>query len=72
MKLKIIELKENEDYRDGIKYIVDDVELSFIDGEPEDATLGRDFCDVYKIKDLIKKLFPEIEIEETEEDLTNW
>ncbi len=28
-------------------------ELSFIEGEPEDANLYRDFADVYKIENLV-------------------
>lgn len=72
-KLKITKLKENDDYRNGIKYEFGGVVVSFIDGgEPEDAYLYRDYSDVYKIRDLIKAIYPEIEIEEHEEVLDNF
>lgn len=29
-------------------------ELEFIEGEPEDATLGRDFSDVYRIAEIVQ------------------
>ena len=32
-------------------------ELSFMEGEPEDANLGRDFADVYNIEDLVKMAY---------------
>lgn len=32
-------------------------ELSFIEGEPEDANLGRDYSDVYNIEDLLKMAY---------------
>lgn len=30
------------------------IELEFVEGEPEDATLGRDFSDVYRIAEMVQ------------------
>ena len=30
------------------------IELEFVEGEPEDATLGRDFSDVYSIAEMVQ------------------
>ena len=50
-------------------------ELSFLDGEPEDAILGRDFSEVYKIDRLLEiawlagSLGEEIEYESNTSDI---
>ncbi len=61
MKLNIIESSdhffENHDYRSFINFKLGEIELVFLDGEPEDANLSRDYSDVYKIKDLVMKAY---------------
>lgn len=52
-------LEDNEDYRAGYKIEVTIREegattLTFLEGEPEDATLGRDYSDVHKIMSLLE------------------
>lgn len=42
------------DYRGYYKIEVGDIKMRFLDGEPEDANLNRDFGDVYRIEDAIK------------------
>jgi len=42
------------DYRDAFQINIDGQKKFFVsDGEPEDANLGRDFSDVYKIGELM-------------------
>jgi len=49
---------EDRDGRTALEIWVDDVcDLSFRDGEPEDATLYRDFSDCYSIIDLLKRVY---------------
>lgn len=46
------------DYRDVYTIIIDGKEVfSVWDGEPEDANLSRDFNDVLKIPDLMKRAY---------------
>ena len=48
-------LKDN-DYKDMLQiYINDKRQFNFHEGEPEDATLGRDFNDVYNIVFAMRK-----------------
>ncbi len=50
-------LKDN-DYKDMLQiYINDKRQFNFHEGEPEDATLGRDFNDVYNIVFAMKKAY---------------
>jgi len=41
--------------RKGLEIESGDITLEFHDGEPEDATLWRDFSDCYRITDLVKR-----------------
>lgn len=51
------EWSEDNDYRSFFVVKVDgQIEMSFIDGEPEDASLGRDFSDISSIGELLKKV----------------
>lgn len=44
------------DYREAYKIEADNgVSASFMDGEPEDANISRDFNDVYQIQYLIER-----------------
>lgn len=46
------------DYRSCLKIEIDGKkEFWFLDGEPEDANCSRDFSDVYKIVDTMKKAY---------------
>ena len=48
--------KEKRDYRDAIEIAIDGkVVFSAWDGEPEDATLARDFNDCWGIGDLLQE-----------------
>jgi len=55
------ELIERRDYRGLVEFKVstnaESKELSFYDGEPEDANLSRDFSDVYSIPYLLKMAY---------------
>ena len=56
MKITEIIATDNDDYRSYLKIQIDDkMSLKFIDGEPEDATMMRDFNDVYSITNLMEK-----------------
>jgi len=47
---------ENRDYRDYLTISIDGKESFCVsDGEPEDATLARDFNDCWGVVDLMKK-----------------
>jgi len=48
---------ESYEYRGFYQIEVDDIKMRFLDGEPEDANLGRDFNDIYKIKNAIQKAY---------------
>lgn len=60
MRIKIISSSQefyNKNYRNFLSVVVDDLEvMSFVDGEPEDNTLDRNFSDCYRIADLIKSV----------------
>ena len=58
MKLNVIYLSEDfPEYRDGISIKLETnsekSHLKFLDGEPEDNSLSRNFNDVYSIPDLL-------------------
>jgi hypothetical protein len=62
--MKIVTRKRNEeelemfDYRDFYEISIDEKISFFIqEGEPEDATLGRNMNDCYKIPELLKKAY---------------
>jgi hypothetical protein len=62
MTIKVLsrspERLEDYDYREALEIHVDGVKtMSFHDGEPEDASLARDFGDVYSIPALLKKAY---------------
>lgn len=61
MKLVVKRFEEHEFWRTALKIEAktkkDQTELSFIEGEPEDASLGRDYSDVYNIEDLVKMAY---------------
>lgn len=62
MKIKETTLSEkglnDNDYRNFLKIEVDGkAEVSFYDGEPEDANLSRDFSDCHAITVLMQKAF---------------
>lgn len=49
--------EEDHDYRQFFKVNIDDLPvLDFCDGEPEDATLSRDFSDVFCIPAVIERV----------------
>ena len=60
MKITITELSDKGskayDYRNFYQLDIESstIRLRFLDGEPEDATLGRDYNDVYKIIDALR------------------
>lgn len=50
--------QEKYDYRNMLKIEVDGKQvMRFLDGEPEDANLSRDFNDAYGIVDLLEKAY---------------
>jgi len=61
MKIEIKTLTEdamNERGGDAYEIWIDGKKgLSFWDGEPEDATLARDFCDVFSIGDILEDAY---------------
>lgn len=58
-KVTYLSAVEDDDfeYREGYKITTPTQSLEFCDGEPEDATLSRDFSDVYKINMLIQEAY---------------
>jgi len=60
-KLKITtgseEFQETYDYQNFLKIEFANVKFEFLDGEPEDANLSRDFNDCYSIEDAIMKAY---------------
>ena len=57
MKLLVERFDDQDDWRSALKINAevneDQTELHFIEGEPKDANLYRDFADVYKIENLV-------------------
>lgn len=50
--------REEFDYRDYLRIDVDGKQaVEFMDGEPEDANLGRDFNDCFSIVDLMHRAY---------------
>jgi hypothetical protein len=78
MKIKEInssdKFHEDWDYRGYYALETEGKKLSFLDGEPEDNSLGRNFNGVYSILDLVKLAYEagkngeELEIESVEID----
>lgn len=55
MKIKVITEERKRDYRHSLTIEIDGKQKFYAsDGEPEDATLMRDFNDCYVIVDLMK------------------
>lgn len=53
--LKVLHSENPEDYRSAVCLNLEGSnEISFMDGEPEDANLNRDFSDVYQIAEMIE------------------
>lgn len=61
MKLSVKKFEDLDFWRMALKIEAEtetsQKELSFIEGEPEDANLGRDYNDVYNIEDLVKMAY---------------
>ena len=62
MKVKAIsssdEFSKKYDYRSMFNIEIDGTPVfRFLDGEPEDAILARDFNDAYKIVDMLEKAY---------------
>ena len=59
MKIEItqVEFLTDDDYVEGLTIETDDMKLQFEDSPPEDNTLKRNFQDIYKIEELIKKAY---------------
>ena len=59
MEIKItqVEFLTDGDYVEGLTIETDDMKLQFEDSPPEDNTLKRNFQDIYKIEQLIKKAY---------------
>ena len=50
--------QEKNDWRNLLEIEVDGARVfRFLDGEPEDAKLSRDFNDAYKIVDMLEKAY---------------
>ena len=59
MLIKQVYFEDTDCFREGYRIIAEmengnSEEVSFLDGEPEDAILGRDFSEVYKIDRLLE------------------
>lgn len=53
--LKVQYAENSQDYRSAVSLNLEGSnEISFMDGEPEDANLSRDFSDVYQIAEMIE------------------
>lgn len=77
MEIKVFEAFHDDDWRSALKIVVEydnsySDTLEFMEGEPEDASLGRDYSDVYKISTLLQKAYiagklgEEINVHDTE------
>jgi hypothetical protein len=54
---------QDQDYRDAFAVLVDgEVLMEFMDGEAEDASLSRDYNDLYQIPDLVNKVIKAREV----------
>lgn len=54
MKCRITNTSYESDYSSGLKIELGGLSIEFIDGEPEDNNLSRNFNDCYSIVDLLK------------------
>ena len=59
MLIKQVYFEDKDCFREGYKINAEmengtRKELKFLDGEPEDATINRDFSDIHKIYALVK------------------
>ena len=57
IKITQVEFLTDGDYVEGLTIETDGLKLEFDDSPPEDNTLKRNFQDVYKVEDLIKKAY---------------
>ena len=62
MKVEVIHRSDKEvencDYRDAMEIHIDGKRVfSVSDGEPEDASLSRDFNDAYSVPDLLQRAY---------------
>ena len=57
VKITQVEFLTDGDYVEGLTIETDDMKLQFEDSPPEDNTLKRNFQDIYKIEELIKKAY---------------
>ena len=62
MLIKQVYFEDEDCFRNGYKITVEtyheeSMEVSFLDGEPEDSSLSRDFSGVYSISDLIEMAY---------------
>lgn len=56
--IKMTTATNKNDYRGALKISIDGKDvLSFMDGEPEDANLSRDFSDGYSVLSLMERAF---------------
>lgn len=61
MKLMTQDFLKEDELRRAFKITVktekDEKQLNFMEGEPEDANMGRDFADIVNIDDLVKMAY---------------
>lgn len=59
MKIEItqVEFLTDDDYVESLTIETDGLKLEFGDSPPEDNTMKRNFLDIYKIEDLVKKAY---------------
>lgn len=61
MKLTIKDFYDQNEWKSALiikaETKTDQTELNFVEGEPEDASLDRDYIDVYSIEDLVKMAY---------------
>lgn len=54
---RVFHLEDEYDSRSGFQLIINGQKwLEFLEGEPEDANLSRDFSDVYKIPEVLTEV----------------
>ena len=71
-KLKVTTSFDEMYCRSAIKIQYKDAELVFVDGEPEDSNLSRDFSDAYAIANFVKKVSEDVEIETVDVDWSDF
>lgn len=61
MKIEITYSEDTEDFREAIRITLETETTSksveFMEGEPEDAYLSRDYSDCYEIEEMLKKAY---------------